>query len=111
MASQIAAAALQYSKQLSRFICWVWAVYRFSVIVLSAAKPDASSALVSTIPGLDTIMMINVSCYLINSLGEKILYSDRYVLKWIEKGGFKHLLGFFGKNVITEDETTESSEG
>lgn len=93
MANRVAAVALQYSKKLSKFICWVWALYRFTIIISATITPAAAEAIVATIPGLDTIMMINISCYLCNSLGEKILYSDKFVLKWLEKEGFKNLLG------------------
>lgn len=93
MAGKVAAAALQYSKQLSKFICWVWAIYRFTVIILGAIVPSAANSLVSTIPGLDTIMLVNVSTYMVNSLGEKYIYSNRFLLKWLDKGGFKSLLG------------------
>lgn len=93
MANKVAAAALQYSKKLSKFICWVWAIYRFSILIVAAIQPSVAGDVAATIPGMDTIMMINISCYLCNSLGEKILYSDKFVLKWLEKEGFKHLLG------------------
>ena len=92
MAHKVAAAALQYSKWLSRFICWVWAIYRFTVIILAAIVPQAAEALVATITGIDTIMLVNEGTYLVNSLGEKYIYSDRAVLKWIDKGGFKSLI-------------------
>jgi hypothetical protein len=42
---------------------------------------------------MDTIMLFNVSTYLVNSLGEKWLYSERYMLRWIDKEGFSSLLG------------------
>ena len=103
-AARVAAAALQYSKKLSRFICWIWALYRFTVIISATFSPAAAEAIVDTIPGLDTIMMINISCYLCNSLGEKILYSDRFVLKWLDKQGFKHLLGKIASKTFTEEE-------
>lgn len=104
----VAAAALQYSKRLSKFICWVWALYRFMVVTVSAAVPEAANALVSTIAGIDTIMMANVSTYLINSLGEKIIYSDRFAMKWLDKGGFKHVLGkITNRSASTEEEGDE----
>lgn len=93
MAGKVAAAALQYSKQLSKFICWMWALYRFSVVIISAFVPSAADALVSTIAGVDTIMLVNVSTYMVNSLGEKYIYSDKFVLKWLDKGGFNSLIG------------------
>lgn len=110
MAKKVAAAALQYSKQLSKFICWVWALYRFTVIGLGAIVPEAANALVSTIPGIDTIMMINVSCYLVNSLGEKIIYSDKFILKWLDKGGFQYLLGPLMKTNKSEEEDEQDGD-
>lgn len=105
-AARVAAAALQYSKWLSRFICWIWATYRFTVIILSAIVPSAAEALVSTIPGIDTIMLVNEGTYLVNSLGEKYLYSDKFILKWLDKGGFKSLLGKITSH-LEEDEEVE----
>lgn len=104
MATKVMAAALQYSKWLSRFICWVWALYRFGVLIAAAMEPSAAEALVATTTGMDTIMLVNVSTYLINSLGEKIIYSDRFVLKWLDKGGFKHLLGTIASKTLKKEE-------
>ena len=92
MAKKVAAAALQYSKWLSKFICWVWAIYRFGVLIVSAIEPNAADALASTLVNLDWIMMINEGTYLINSLGEKYIYSDRFVFKWLQTGGFKQMM-------------------
>lgn len=121
MATKVAAAALQYSKWLSRFICWVWALYRFGVLIASSLEPSAAEALASTLVNLDWIMIINEGTYLINSLGEKYIYSDRFVLKWLEKGGFKTAVSSLGlfkskqKEDISEEEkididTEESGE-
>lgn len=115
MASKVAAAALQYSKWLSRFICWVWAIYRFGVLIASVVEPDAANALASTLVNLDWIMIINEGTYLINSLGEKYIYSDRFVLRWLEKGGVKAMvsqLGLFkSKNKDTDTSEEETSDG
>ena len=92
MANRIANAALQYSKWLSRFICWVWALYRFGVLIVCAVEPDASAALATTLANLDWIMLVNEGTYLINSLGEKYIYSDKFILKWISKGGVDKML-------------------
>lgn len=105
----VAAAALQYSKWLSRFICWIWAIYRFTALLVSALQPSVAVALVNTTAGMDTIMMVNVSTYLVNSLGEKWLYSDRAVIKWIDKGGFKHLIGHL-TNAISDNDEEEGVE-
>ena len=85
---RIAAAALQYSKWLSRFICWIWATHRFFIYILAALVPEAAQALVSSIGTLDTIMIINEGTYLINSLGEKYIYSERFVLNGFKNGWF-----------------------
>ncbi len=106
MANKIASAALQYSKWLSRFICWIWAIYRFIVVVVSAIQPSAAEALASTIAGVDTIMLVNEGTYLINSLGEKYIYSDRFVLSWIRKGGFTNLIS----KAISSEEPKEGDE-
>lgn len=91
-AARVAAAALQYSKWLSRFICWVWAFYRFGVLIASVIEPTAAEALASTLINLDWIMLVNEGTYLVNSLGEKYIYSDRYILRWLDKGGFKSMI-------------------
>lgn len=92
MADRVTAAALQYSKWLSRFICWIWAIYRFGVLIASIIEPDAAVPLASTLTNLDWIMLVNEGTYLINSLGEKYIYSDRFILRWLDKGGFKTLM-------------------
>lgn len=76
---------------------------------MSAIVPATAEALVSTIAGMDTIMMANVSTYMINSLGEKWLYSERFALKWLDKGGFKHLLTTITKKTLDEDEENEEN--
>lgn len=111
MGRKVAAAALQYSKWLSRFICWVWAIYRFTVLIASAIQPSIATAMVQTTAGMDTIMMVNVSTYLVNSLGEKWLYSDRAVLKWLDKGGFNSLIGKITSNITKDDDDEEEDEG
>ena len=92
MANRVAAAALQYSKWLSRFICWIWAIYRFAALFASAIRPEAATAISSTLYNLDWIMLVNEGTYLINSLGEKYIFSDRFILRWLDKGGFKNMI-------------------
>ena len=89
---KILKAALQYSKWMSKFICWVWASYRFTALIASVIAPSAAEALASTLYNLDWIMLVNEGTYLINSLGEKYIYSDRFIFKWLETGGFKQLM-------------------
>ena len=108
MSARIAKAALQYSKWLSRFICWIWALYRFAVLIASSLVPQSAAALASTIGTLDTIMMINVGTYLVNSLGEKYIFSDRFVLTAFNKGWFKSF--FKGIKVVDDDDKAEEVE-
>ena len=89
---KVAQAALQYSKWMSKFICWVWAIYRFTALFASAFVPSAAEAMASTLYNLDWIMLVNMGTYLINSLGEKYIYSDRFIFKWLSTGGFKQIM-------------------
>lgn len=111
MANQVAAKALQYSKWLSKFICWVWAVYRFGVLIASTYEPNAAEALASTLGNLDWIMLVNEGTYLINSLGEKYIYSDRFILKWLDKGGIKAMLARISAEKKAEQAEEEDSNG
>ena len=107
------AAALQYSKWMSKFICWVWALYRFGVLIAATFEPDASTALATTLANLDWIMLVNEGTYLINSLGEKYIFSDRFILRWVDKGGFKNMMGRIGlinKAIKTQDEQAEDEQ-
>lgn len=110
---RIAMAALQYSKIMSKFICWVWALYRFGVLIACVIEPDAAEALASTLINLDWIMLVNEGTYLINSLGEKYIFSDRFILRWVDKGGFKNMMariGLIGKAIKTQDEQAEDEQ-
>jgi hypothetical protein len=92
---------------MSKFICWVWALYRFGVLCASTFRPDAATALASTLINLDWIMLVNEGTYLINSLGEKYIYSDKFILRWVEKGGFNNVIAKFGlmhDAIKTQDE-------
>ena len=111
MANKVAAAALQYSKWLSRFICWIWAIYRFSALIVSAIRPEAAVAVASTLYNLDWIMLVNEGTYLINSLGEKYIYSDRFILRWLDKGGIKTLLSRISASKIAEDDEGGDEDG
>ena len=107
------AEAIQYSKWMSKFICWIWAVYRFGVLIAATFEPDAAQALASTLINLDWIMLVNEGTYLINSLGEKYIFSDKFILRWIDKGGFKNMMariGLIGQAVKTQDEQAEDEQ-
>lgn len=112
MARRIADAALQYSKRLSKFISWSWVIYRFSVLIASAIVPSAAEALVSTISGIDTIMLVNEGTYLVNSLGEKYIYSDKFALAFLKKGGFlQSVINKKAEEEETEEEESEDGNG
>lgn len=104
---KIAKAALQYSKWMSRFICWVWAIYRFTALFSAAFVPQAADAIASTLYNLDWIMLVNMGTYLVNSLGEKYIYSDRFIFKWLETGGFKQLMNRVTTHSQQRDEEIE----
>ena len=109
---RVTANALQYSKKMSKFICWIWALYRFGVLIASTFRPSAAEPLASTLANLDWIMLVNEGTYLINSLGEKYIFSDKFILKWVEKGGFKNVITHFGlmDNAIkTQEEQVDES--
>ena len=109
-AARVAAAALQYSKWLSRFICYSWIIYRFAALLAGVIRPEAADAFASTLINLDWIMLVNEGTYLINSLGEKYIFSDKFILRWIDKGGFKDMIARFGilnKAVETQEEQIE----
>lgn len=95
-AARVATAALQYSKWMSRFICWAWISYRFAALLAGIIRPEAAEAFASTLVNLDWIMLVNEGTYLINSLGEKYIFSDKFILRWIDKGGFKDMISRIG---------------
>ena len=95
MSARVAAAALQYSKWLSRFISWCWILYRFAALAAGVIRPEAAEAFASTLINLDWIMLVNEGTYLINSLGEKYIFSDKFIVKWLDKGGFNNVIAKF----------------
>lgn len=111
-ASRVAAAALQYSKWMSRFICYGWLAYRFAALIAGIIRPEAAEAFASTLINLDWIMLVNEGTYLINSLGEKYIFSDKFILRWIDKGGFKSMIsriGLMNKAVEAQEEQAEEA--
>ena len=104
----VAATALQYSKRMSKFICWIWAIYRFATLLTAAIVPAIANEAVTSLGALDTIMLVNEGTYLVNSLGEKYIYSDRFVLTAFNKGWFKSL--FRGVKTLSESESEEPTQ-
>ena len=111
-AARVATAALQYSKWMSKFICWAWILYRFTALFAGVMRPEAANAFASTLINLDWIMLVNEGTYLINSLGEKYIFSDRFILRWLDKGGFKSMISKISllKQKQAEDETEAGDE-
>lgn len=112
-ARRVMANALQYSKQMSKFICWIWALYRFGVLIAATFRPAVAEALASTLINLDWIMLVNEGTYLVNSLGEKYIFSDKFILRWVEKGGFQSVMARFkmmADAIKTQDEQVEEEE-
>lgn len=107
---RVAAAALQYSKWMSRFICWSWIIYRFAALIAGIIRPEAAEAFASTLVNLDWIMLVNEGTYLINSLGEKYIFSDRFILKWLDKGGFKSMMSRISFLKSEKDEIKDNYE-
>lgn len=107
---RVAAAALQYSKWMSRFICWSWIIYRFAALIAGIIRPEAAEAFASTLVNLDWIMLVNEGTYLINSLGEKYIFSDRFILKWLDKGGFKSMMSRISFLKSKKDEIKDNYE-
>ena len=82
--------------------------------VIATYQPASASALASTLANLDWIMLVNEGTYLINSLGEKYIFSDKFILRWIDKGGVSDMiarLSAVGEAVKTQDEQAEEELG
>lgn len=109
-AARVAAAALQYSKWLSRVICWCWISYRFAALIAGIIRPEAAEAFASTLINLDWIMLVNEGTYLINSLGEKYIFSDRFILRWLDRGGFKNVISKIALASTKRNEATENND-
>lgn len=109
--NRVAQAALQYSKRLSKWITWFWITYRFAILVAAGLVPNIAQYVIQMASGVDTIMMVNVGTYLINSTSEKYLYSDRFVLTWLNKKGFKDLIPSVIKESQDDEEEKEDSNG
>lgn len=105
--SKIAEVALQYSKKLSKMITWFWIVYRILVLIASVIRPEIAGELSQTNTGVDTAMLVNEGTYLINSLGEKVIYSDRFVMQWIQKGGWHSLVAKAAQKLTDDNSDVE----
>lgn len=62
---------LQFSKRIATFVSACWAVGRLLGMVLIALRPEAATAIVNYVAGLDDVMMVNLGFYAGNSVAEK----------------------------------------
>ena len=71
-ALKIKEALMQYSKKMCTRVTIFWMLYRFANFVVVLINPGLANALVDLSAGIDTIMITNMSTYLLNSSTEKI---------------------------------------
>lgn len=62
----------QYSKKMCTRVSIFWMVYRIAVALLVFFKPEIATAMIHLTEGIDTVMIVNMSAYTGNSLGEKV---------------------------------------
>ena len=63
---------IQYSKKMASRVTIFWMIYRIVNLVVAIIRPDISKALVDLSAGVDTIMIVNMSAYTMNSGTEKV---------------------------------------
>ena len=64
-------ALLQYSKKMCTRVTFFWMIYRIILSILIFFNHDVSTSLVKLTEGVDTVMIINMSVYTMNSVVEK----------------------------------------
>ena len=65
-------AYIQYSKRMCTAVAVFWMLYRILVSLLIFFRSDVSTAFIKLTEGVDTVMIVNMSAYTTNSLGEKV---------------------------------------
>ncbi len=72
-------AFVQYSKKMCTSVTIFWMIYRIVNFIVVLLRPEVANALVDLRPGVDTIMIVNMSVYSGNSISEKaiIAFSNR----------------------------------
>lgn len=63
---------IQYSKRMCTYVSIFWMIYRVVNFVVALIRPEITEALVNLTAGVDTIMITNMSAYLLNSSTEKV---------------------------------------
>lgn len=69
---KIKEAFIQYSKKMCTRVTIFWMLYRLANFVVALIRPEVASALVDLSAGIDTIMIVNMSAYTLNSGTEKV---------------------------------------
>ncbi len=72
MATKMAKSFVQYSKKMCTAVTIFWMVYRLVNFLVVLFRPETAMSLVNLSAGIDTIMITNMSTYLLNSSTEKI---------------------------------------
>lgn len=75
MAARVNKAAktfIQYSKKMCTCVAVFWMIYRIINFVVVLIRPEIAAALTELTAGVDTIMITNMSTYLLNSSTEKV---------------------------------------
>ena len=72
-------AFIQYSKKMCTAVAIFWMVYRICNYIVVLIRPDTAAALADLCAGVDTIMIVNMSTYTLNSSTEKdaVAYTKR----------------------------------
>lgn len=63
---------IQYSKKMASRVTLFWMIYRLANFIVAIIRPEIANALVDLSAGVDTIMIVNMSSYTLNSGTEKV---------------------------------------
>jgi len=63
---------MQYSKKMASRVTIFWMIYRIVNLIIAIIQPSISNALVDLSAGIDTIMIVNMGAYTMNSGTEKV---------------------------------------
>lgn len=72
MAARHNRAFIQYSKKMCTAVAIFWMIYRIFNYIVVLIRPDTVTALADLCAGVDTIMIVNMSTYTLNSSTEKV---------------------------------------
>ena len=72
MTKKATEAFIQYSKKMCTRVTIFWMIYRLANFIVVLLRPEIANALVDLSAGIDTIMIVNMSAYTLNSGTEKV---------------------------------------